>query len=218
MARTLNNTATAKHIAADHGLAFTYVRGSRSWMLSNKAHAKHAKLYKAADVADIDTDSFYNDCMEVAARTISAAQMDIVVTRARFADMQDRLSRGETFAPNSRDAIEFARLSCAAECHDKQVHAMEHAIYIMRTEAEEKHGTYAEHRAAFRTQTVCAASSDVVTVSKEAYQRFRALVKRVHDKDAAMNEAGRAPTGDDYNDVLDIIGFMGGALPDLGDN
>jgi hypothetical protein len=157
MATTLNNTATAKKIAADHGLAFSYVRGSRSWMLSNKAHAKHSKLYKAADVADFDTDCFYADCMEVAARTISPAQMEKVVIRARFSHMQDRLSNGETFAPNSADALEFVQLSIDAHCTDKQVHAFEHTIYILCTEAEEESGTYAEHRATFGPQKTCAA-------------------------------------------------------------
>lgn len=148
--KTLNNTATAKHIAASSGLAFSYNRSRRVWELAARnGVANLVRTYAPSEVADLATDAFYSHCMEVAALNMTAHQMERVIVRAQYAAMSDRLNDGEQFAPNSADSLEFVRLACAATCEDRQVWDYENAMYNMIHDAEELSGTYAEHKRAF---------------------------------------------------------------------
>lgn len=146
MAKTLRNTDNAKHIAAQAGLTFTYNRSRRVWILAARHHVAGMvdSVYTPSEVADIETDTFYLHCMEVAALTITPAQMAKVVERIRHAELLD--------ACDGRDMTKEERalyLSLDPVSHDKQVHEMENAIYQMRMDAEAVHGDYWDHKAQF---------------------------------------------------------------------
>lgn len=152
MKRTLNNTATAKKIAADCGLVFSYVRGARIWRLTSKDFAAVRRVYDAKEVPNVEVDAFYLDCQYVASQTVTPEQMNTVVERARYSAMQERLNCGEEFAPGSADALEFMRLFNAAYTHDRHVWEVENAIHRLLEELEEQHGTYSDHKAAHAAQ------------------------------------------------------------------
>jgi hypothetical protein len=148
MKRTLNNTDTAKKIAADHGLTFTYNRSRRVWILAARHHVAGMfdSVYTPSEVADIEADAFYWHCTEVAAMTITPDQMHKVFQRAKHAEMLDMIGReGRDFT--KAEFYEWVALDPTS--YDKQVHAMEDAIYQMRMDAEEVSGTYADHKAQF---------------------------------------------------------------------
>jgi hypothetical protein len=149
MARTLNSTATAKKIAADHGLTFTYNRSARVWILAARHHVAGMtdSRYTPTEIAGFDVDTFYWHCLEVAALTITPAQMAKVVERAQHAEMLDMIDReGRDFTK-----AEFsAWIALDPVSHDKQVHAMEDAVYNMRQDAEAISGDYFDHKAQFK--------------------------------------------------------------------
>jgi hypothetical protein len=147
MAKTLNNTATAKHIAAQHGLTFTYNRSRRVWILAARHHVAGMvdSVYTPSEVADVETDTFYMHCMEVAAHTVTPDQMKKVVERIRHVELLDACD-GRDMTKEER--AEYFTLDPVS--HDKQVHSVENSIYQMRMDAEEVHGDYYDHKAQFK--------------------------------------------------------------------
>lgn len=150
MAKTLNNTATAKKIAADHGLTFAYVRnGGGYWKLySLKSAYAGRRVYDSKDVPNIDVESFYWDCDAVALESVTVEQMAKVVVRAKYREMQERLNRGEEFTPEAHAQFmdELVAVSTEAECTDKQVHSVENWLHRTMEEMEKQHGTYFEYK------------------------------------------------------------------------
>lgn len=165
--KTINSTATAKKIAADHGLILAYVRGYKmsgnaggAWMLVSKHGGAARKWYATAALADMSVDQFYIDCEYVACNSMTVEQMSKVVDRAKFNAAQKAIDM------NPAAIIpDFAQLGIYAVSSDKQVHAMEDAIYCMREELEALHGSYAEHKAAHAVTVTPDALVEIVSAA-----------------------------------------------------
>jgi predicted RNA-binding Zn-ribbon protein involved in translation (DUF1610 family) len=195
MKRTINSTDTAKKIAADHGLTFTYSRSRRVWILAARHHVAGMmnSEYTPGEIAGFDTDTFYQHCTEVATHTATPDQMHKVFQRAKHAELFDMLEREgrEKFTDDER--AQWLELDPTS--HDKQVHAIEDAIYQMRLDAEEIGGTYAEHKAKF------AGVRAVASYGKGKHIGYSVDGRFVMSLPAQLNN-GRIPCAEECDDIL----------------
>jgi hypothetical protein len=195
MKRTLNTTDTAKKIAADHGLTFTYNRSRRVWILAARHHVAGMfdSVYTPSEVADIETDAFYWHCTEVATMTATPDQMHKVFQRAKHAEMLDMLQREGREKFTQAEFYEWIALDPVS--HDKQVHAIEDALYQMRLDAEEVSGTYADHKAQF------AGVRAVASYGKGKHIGYSVDGRFVMSLPAQLNN-GRIPCPEEADDIL----------------
>jgi hypothetical protein len=195
MKRTLNSTDTAKKIAADHGLTFTYNRSARVWILAARHHVAGMmdSRYTPGEIAGFDTDTFYWHCTEVATHTATPEQMHKVFQRAKHAELFDMLAREgrEKFTDDER--AQWLELNPTS--HDKQVHAIEDAIYQMRLDAEEVGGSYADHKAKF------AGVRAVESYGKGKHVGYTVDGRFVMSLPAQLNN-GRIPCAEECDDIL----------------